>query len=74
METHNVQVKYYSDAGNTKIIEVSADELLILERNKALSSNVKLERSVMSKLTGLSYRKKLKIILITEVKILLSMF
>jgi hypothetical protein len=75
METHTVKVKYYTTQELEKNIEVTAQELLILERNKALSSNIEIEKSVMVKLTGEIYnRRKIQILLISEVKILLSIF
>lgn len=75
MEIHNIEVKFYSEKEEIKKIEVSAAELEMLEKSKALSSNIELEKSVMSKLTGLSYkRKKVKIIVVYKVKVLLSIY
>jgi hypothetical protein len=72
---HVVEVSYYTNIENLKRIDISEMELEHLKKNKALCSNIEIEKAIMVKLTGEDYtRRKAQMLLIQDVQILVSIY
>lgn len=72
---HIIEVSFYYHIESNKKIEVSEIELNHLRENKTLSSNIEMEKSIMTRLTGVYFNnKKTAILKIEDVKILVSIY